>query len=204
MNSILAKIQKNMYYNKNYVVGIDGGTGAGKSTLADSLQCQLKKLGLTIITLHIDDFIHKKSIRYDNSKEEWFCFYNLQWRYDYLTNEMLVPAKANQNLNKNIEIYNKQIDEYKKISLIAKTPYVVILEGIFLQRVELKKFLDYTIFIDVPREERLKRVLCRDTYIGNEREIIDKYERRYFPAEDYYLKEYNPIKIADLVYKITD
>ncbi|KOA19205.1 uridine kinase [Clostridium homopropionicum DSM 5847] len=204
MDSILAEIQKNVYHNKNYVVGIDGGTGAGKSTLVHSLQCQLEKLGLNTITLHIDDFIHKRNVRYDNSKEEWLCFYNLQWRYDYLTNEILIPAKTNQDINKNIEIYNKQIDEYKNISIIAKAPYIVILEGIFLQRKELEKFLDYTIFIDIPRKERLKRILIRDTYIGDAEEIIDKYERRYFPAEDYYIKKYNPMKSDDIIYKISD
>ena len=58
---------------------------------------------------------------------------------------------------------------------------------------------DYMVYIDVPEDERMARLLKRDTYIGNEQQIIDKYENRYFPAERKYFNEYNPEQSADFV-----
>ncbi len=59
--------------------------------------------------------------------------------------------------------------------------------------------MDFTIYLDVPREERLKRVLARDSYIGELEDIKNKYERRYFPAEEKYILDCSPIENADFV-----
>lgn len=54
-------------------------------------------------------------------------------------------------------------------------------------------------YIDISEDVRMSRVLIRDTYIGNEQQIIDKYENRYFPAERKYYNEYHPEQLADFV-----
>ncbi|TCT17169.1 uridine kinase [Natranaerovirga pectinivora] len=199
MDFLISDIQKNLIANKNNIIGIDGGTGAGKSTILTELQLKLESLGLRVIPLSIDDFIHKRAIRYDTSQEEWYCFYKLQWRYNYLINEILAPAKAQEKLDKQIELYDKEKDQYNMVPLNANTPYIILLEGMFLQRNTLKRYFDYISFMDVPKEDRVERVLRRDTYIGNEAEIYNKYESRYFPAEDYYFKRYTPLKKAHSV-----
>ena len=76
---------------------------------------------------------------------------------------------------------------------------IIVVEGIFLQRKGLKSLFDYVIYIDIQKEVRLRRVLKRDTYIGCEKEILDRYENRYFPAEHKYIEECQPCKNADLV-----
>ncbi len=77
--------------------------------------------------------------------------------------------------------------------------FILLLEGIFLQRKEIRGCFDYVIYLDVPREVRLNRVINRDKYIGSSEDIKLKYERRYFPAEDKYIEEYCPIQNADYV-----
>ena len=74
-----------------------------------------------------------------------------------------------------------------------------MIEGVFLQKSELAFFIDYVIFLNVERKLRLNRVLERDTYIGNRKEIEDKYRRRYFPAEDHYAETISPSLRADLI-----
>ena len=54
-------------------------------------------------------------------------------------------------------------------------------------------------WIDIPEEVRLERVLGRDTYIGNDAQITEKYVNRYFPAENYYIETCKPIDRADYV-----
>lgn len=97
---------------KVYVVGIDGLGGAGKSTVSNILKLELENKGYKCYVLHIDDFIHNKHIRYNASKEEWYCYYNIQWRYDYLVKEILLPIKNGGRIDKPIELYDKENDNY--------------------------------------------------------------------------------------------
>jgi len=53
------------------------------------------------------------------------------------------------------------------------------------------------IYIDIPEEIRLERVLDRDGYIGDREQIRAKYENRYFPAERYYTEMCSPAEKAD-------
>ncbi|WNS76303.1 AAA family ATPase [Bacillus sp. DTU_2020_1000418_1_SI_GHA_SEK_038] len=183
--------------NRIFIVGIDGLGGSGKTTFSKSLEKDLRNKGRKTSVLHIDDFIHPKFVRYNDSKSEWECYYNLQWRYDYLISEILMPIRMGHPINKEIELYDKENDKYMNHHLKMDLDTVLIIEGVFLQRAEVRPFLDYVIYIDVPKEERLKRVLKRDFYIGDKPAILAKYEKRYFPAEDKYVSEYNPAKKAD-------
>lgn len=201
MDFLIKKLKDEDISNRVYIIGVDGLGGAGKSTLVNSLKLQLQSENYYSYVLHIDDFIHPKHIRYDLTKEEWDCYYNVQWRYDYLVKEILFPIKSGEIIDKQVEIYNRKNDEYfnQRVNLVHGS--VLILEGIFLQRKELKDYLDFIIYLDVPQEVRLSRVLARDGYIGGLEDIKRKYEKRYFPAEEKYILEYSPIETADFVLK---
>lgn len=199
MKCLLDKLKNTDISKRIYIVGIDGLGGAGKSTLVDSLKSELQNESYNSYILHIDDFIHPKSIRYNDSKEEWYCYYNLQWRYDYLIKEILDPIKRGEKIDKDIEFYDKENDTYIKKHIYIPHNSVLLLEGVFLQRKELKDYLDFVVYLNVPQEIRLDRVLKRDVYIGSANDIKDKYNRRYFPAEDRYILEYSPALNADLV-----
>lgn len=199
--SIVIKEVINLFKTKErervFVLGIDGLGGSGKTTFVQMLIASFKAEGIKTNILHIDDFIYPKSVRYDSSKKEWECYYYLQWRYDYLLKEIFIPIKSGHTIDKQIEIYDKDKDNYYFQHLKLDCDTILIIEGVFLQRIELRPFLDYVVFIDVPKEERLKRVLNRDTYIGDGKAIVAKYENRYFPAEEHYITHYTPAKKAN-------
>ena len=99
------------------------------------------------------------------------------------------------------ELYDKENDSYISAKYCTDKRTVIIIEGIFLQRKELDGVFGLMVYMDVSEEERLKRVLTRDTYIGDDSEIRRKYEDRYFPAERRYVQEYEPAQKADMVIK---
>ncbi|WP_406544671.1 AAA family ATPase [Pseudobutyrivibrio sp.] len=198
---MLEKIKEKLTDGKTVIVGIDGLGGAGKSSISEEIYEELSGENISIEVLHIDDFIHPKNIRYNDNYAEWECYYNLQWRYDYLLENVINPIKKNGKFTGLIELYDKDEDRYEKKSVDIKEGSVVLIEGIFLQREELSQVFDYMIYIDVPESERLKRVLKRDGYIGTVDDIKEKYENRYFPAERHYVNMYSPSKVADYVVK---
>lgn len=184
------------------LVGMDGLGGAGKSTAAEKLKCRLNERDIGVGILHIDDFINPRAVRYNDAYPQWECYYNLQWRYDYLIDEILAPIKTEGSFSKMIELYDKENDSYLKEAFCTSNGGIVIVEGIFLQRKELSGIFECMVYIDVPEKTRLERVLKRDVYIGSAEDIADKYEKRYFPAERKYLSECDPIGSADYILSI--
>ena len=183
------------HVNCSTLIGIDGLGGSGKTMYAYKLQRQLE--GSMI--LHLDDFVHKKEVRYNENYEEWYCYYHLQWRYDYLIQKLLLPLKSGLDVNETIEVYNRETDSYmlRKIEIPVGT--TVIVEGVFLQRPELRPYFETVIYLELDKETRLKRISNRDIYMGNKKEIALKYEQRYFPAEEMYIEQCNPVALADVV-----
>lgn len=180
------------------IIGIDGLGGAGKSTISEKICNEIQNSNIHTILLHIDDFINVREVRYNSAYPEWQCYYDLQWRYEYFS-EIIDQIKSRTNDHIEIKLYDKDNDCYVAQNYDIREKTVVIVEGIFLQRKELYGIFDHMVYIDIPEDKRMARVLKRDTYIGNEQQIIDKYENRYFPAERKYFNEYHPERSADHV-----
>ncbi len=198
INKIIELINENSYTAKTVILGLDGPGGAGKSTLAQSLSDSLSAEGRNTVVFHIDDFIHPRAVRYNDAYPQWEQYYYLQWRYDYFMREVIGKIKAGKPLSP-IELYDKENDTYKLTAFDVPEGSVVIAEGVFLMREELAGAFDSVVYMDVPKETRLQRVLERDGYIGSRDEIQKKYDERYFPAEDYYISTCKPTERADLV-----
>jgi len=192
---IAERIKERYTEGKTLIVGIDGLGGAGKSTVSQKLCGELRK-DYNVTVLHIDDFIHRREVRYNDSFPQWECYYNLQWRYDYLK-DIIIPIRKGKTFDGCIEFYDKDNDIYILSHTNIPSGSIVIIEGIFLQRSELGGMFDFMIYIDIPEEIRLERVLDRDGYIGDRKQIRTKYENRYFPAERYYTEMCSPAEKAD-------
>lgn len=195
---IAEELKKHYQKGKTLLAGIDGLGGAGKSTITEEAAKLLEAEGIHTEIFHIDDFIHPKAIRYNDDYPQWEQYYYLQWRYDHYINAVVKPSRENVTAPP-VELYDKENDKYIVDMRSIPSGSIVITEGIFLQREELKGCFDCMIYIDVPEEERLSRVLRRDGYIGDENAIREKYEKRYFPAERFYAEKYSPEKNADMV-----
>ena len=195
---IVDEIMKRRSHGKTFMVGLDGLGGAGKSTAAEEVKRLLTEKGINAEIFHIDDFIHPKAVRYNDSYPQWEQYYYLQWRYAHFKQSVWAPVKEGRELPP-VELYDKDNDTYVVRGFSLPEGSVVITEGIFLQREELDGIFDLMVYFDVDEKERLRRVLLRDAYIGDETAIREKYENRYFPAERYYSEKYRPAEKADMV-----
>lgn len=93
----------------------------------------------------------------------------------------------------NLPFYDNTSDT-QNIRVINLPPTcLIVIEGVFLQRKEWKDIYDYTLYIDCSREERFSREH------KNVQNNIEKFIKRYWKAEEYYINTEYPEKQANLI-----
>lgn len=177
--------------SQRLVIGIDGLSRSGKTTFAELLGNALKQRGREYSLFHLDEFITKKRERYHTGFEEWYEYYLRQWDVESLTTQLFQKASAASSLT--LSYYNEKRDKHETRKVHLPENGVIIIEGVFLQREEWLPYLDYVIYIDCSKEVRFSRESWRAQMDRN------KFIRRYWKAENFYLNEVNPRNCADKV-----
>lgn len=198
IKQIISSISKNtQQLEGNYIIGIDGYSCGGKTSLTENLR-QWLEVDYPVSIFHIDDHIRTREHRYSTGYEQWYELYHLQWDTAYIKEALLKPLKNNSSQVK-LQYYNKDKDTIIENTSKIIPKSVVIIEGVFLQRSEWRELFDYMIFVHCPREIRFKREIVRSNYKGSIDELVAKYKERYWAAEDYYERIYKPMGTADLI-----
>ncbi|MBN2853025.1 MAG: uridine kinase [Clostridia bacterium] len=176
------------------IIGIAGGTGSGKTTLAKGIK---NAMGDSAILL-AHDFYYRK---YDNlSFEE-----RSQLNYDHpntLETELLIK---HLRLLKNGETIERPVYSFVTHLRLDETikvvpPKVIILEGILLfENKELRDMMDIKVFVDTDSDIRLARRIERDVKERgrNLDSVLSQYRNTVKPMHDQFIEPSK--KYADLI-----
>ena len=167
------------------LVGIDGCGGAGKTTLAE----RLKKLDPSIQIVHMDEFDLPFADRLKLSPDKKPIGGDSDW--PRLEKEVLKPLKENRPAI--FRVYSWDTDRMEGENTVTPGG-IVIVEGVYAIREELSRFYDLKIWIDVPKEIRIKRGLARDGEEARSRWFDD-----WIPMEDRYVAAQKPQLRADII-----
>ncbi|EJQ95888.1 kinase [Bacillus cereus] len=188
-NEIMKVIKE--HKDERFILGIDGLSRSGKTTLVKELEEDMKKSGIPFHIFHIDDYITQRNKRYATGFEEWYEYYNLQWDIEWLQRNFF--WKLQSDIQVQLPFYHDETDicEMKEIQLPLVG--VIIVEGVFLQRKEWRNFFHYMVYLDCSRETRFLRE-SEET-----KKNLPKFQSRYWKAEEYYLEKESPRDLADFV-----
>lgn len=188
---IMKEIHSAIGQNERFVLGIDGLSRAGKTTFVKKLASMLESKKIQNMIIHIDDHIVERKSRYNTGQDEWQEYYYLQWDIESLKEILFEKLSYSNELE--LPFYDHALDrhEYKELNIADKK--VIIVEGIFLLRKEWNSYFDFTVFLDCPREVRFSRESLK-TQLN-----IEKFNKRYWKAEDFYLEKVRPIEKAHLI-----
>ncbi|EJQ13565.1 uridine kinase [Bacillus cereus] len=188
-NDIMKVIQE--HKDERFIIGIDGLSRSGKTTLVKKLEENMKRSGISFHIFHIDDHITERNKRYNTGFAEWYEYYNLQWDIDWLLRNLF--QKLQSDIELELPFYHDETDSCEMKEIHLPLVGVIIVEGVFLQRKEWRDFFHYMVYLDSPREKRFLRE-SEET-----RKKLSKFQNRYWRAEDYYLEMELPKDGADLV-----
>ena len=182
------------------LIGISGGTGSGKSTIAEKLKIHFKNIGAVKI---LSDSYYKNFADL-NLKERSKINYDDPNSVDFelLTNN-LISLKNYKKIKEPIYSY-KSHKRLKKSKIIFPLS-IIILEGLHIFCDErIIDLIDYGIYLDVEEEKRLKRRIDRDIkFRGRSRNEVEK---RYFKmSKPMHNKYIDPSKkYANIILKNND
>lgn len=144
--------------NKPLLIGITGGTGSGKSTVAESICESLPKQNVVII----EQDSYYKDQSHLTPEERIKTNYDHPFAFD---TELLISHLKILIDNKPIEkpLYDFTVHNRRKETQKIEPKDVIILEGILvLDSPEIRKLLDIKIFVDTDADVRIIRRIVRD------------------------------------------
>jgi uridine kinase len=184
----------------NVIVGVSGIDGAGKSTYTDRLAEQLLDRGVRTRKIALDGFFHPKPIRNANS-DQITGYFDESFDFESLIQNILQPVRAHRTVQTELQVRDLVTDKLSSGFFTFEGPGVLIVEGVFLFRRELRPHFDLKIWVDVSFETATDRVVNRprDRRHGDADAIKHRYEERYFAAQRFHLERDNPIEAADMI-----
>ncbi|MCA1058895.1 hypothetical protein LCL96_08110 [Rossellomorea aquimaris] len=179
------------YGRKRFILGIDGLSRSGKTTIVRNLSHHLNKENRPYHIFHLDDHIVERKRRYDTGFEEWYEYFQLQWDVEWLAEHFFRNLNDSEHIL--LPFYQGQLDTHENRTIQLPKNGLIIIEGVFIQRKEWRNFFDKVLYLDCPRTTRFDRESLKT------QQNITKFKNRYWKAEDYYINQYNPEVMADHV-----
>jgi uridine kinase len=186
-------------------VAIDGPDAAGKTTLAGELT-GLLSAHRTVIRASIDGWHHPAERRHQRGSESAEGYYLDSFDHEALIRGLLHPLGPGGNRR-----YLTAAYDFRSGQPVPSAPQsaggaeLLLFDGVFLQREELRGHWDYVIYLHVSPAETLRRALVRDLALfGSAGEVRRRYTRRYLPGQELYRRRADPAGRADAVLDMTD
>ena len=172
-------------------VGIDGVSGAGKTTFADTLA---PHVDAPVVRASFDDFHFPRAIRHARG-EGPDSYYEDTFDVARFRSELLEPFARGEPIRTRIfdHVRDVTVDEPP---LPAPPGAVLLVDGIWLHKPELRDGFDLTIWLEVDRRAALARAIARDG-------MAERYATRYVPAESRYIEEIDPRGLAGIVVELS-
>jgi phosphoglycolate phosphatase-like HAD superfamily hydrolase/uridine kinase len=181
-----------------FVVGVSGIDNSGKTSFAKGLSAFLGERGFRVQRVHLDHFHHPKEVR-RSGEDEIENYLTRTFDFESIAEKILKPAKSGETVRTFLPAYDIDKEAYDDLRLYqVDRDTVLILDGVFLEKPEIRPPIDFQVWLDISFEECLKRARRRDVPRFGE-DFLRKYHSKYIPAQRRYIEEYHPKENADLV-----
>ena len=177
------------------IIGIAGGTGSGKSTVAKEILSQLPDGDIAFLP---QDSYYKDSSHLPMDKRIEINFdHPDSIEFDLLISHIKELKKGNSVQQ---PIYSYITCSRAEETVLIKPAKIIVVEGILIfTDKELRKLMDLKIFVDVDADDRLIRVINRDI-IERGRSVNSVIERYQKVLKPMHLQFIEPTKrYADLI-----
>lgn len=167
---------------KCFVIGIDGNSAAGKTTLS---ACLSELYSCEIV--HMDDFFLPPSLRTSERLEEP----GGNVHYERFAEEVKEGIQSKKTFS--YQIFSCHEMNYVGVRQIPNSEMLIV-EGAYSMRPEFRELYDFKIFMKLPLEIQLQRIRNR-----NGEEMCQTFKDKWIPMENKYFQTFQVKQICDYV-----
>ncbi len=194
------------YRGGRVLLAVDGIDGAGKSVFADGLAEVFAEAGSTVFRSSIDGFHRPRSERYARGRRSPEGFYRDSFDYPTFRRVLIDPFREGwqtaATIGFQLEAFDVSRDAPVESAWVAAPlDAVLIVDGIFLHRPELRDLWDWSVWLEVPYEVAYARMALRD---GSDPDPDAPSNARYRQGQELYLAEADPRHAASAIVDNSD
>ena len=179
------------------LLAVDGVDGAGKSMFADALADRLGRGGHAVFRASIDGFHRPRAQRYARGPDSPEGFYLDSYDYDLFRRVLVEPFRMGGSTGFVTAAFDWSSDTQLQMDWKTGPPdATLIVDGIFLNRPELRGIWNYSIWLDVAVEHAGLPMVARDGIAGR--------GQRYDGGQRLYFAEANPRAVASAIVDNTE
>jgi uridine kinase len=197
---VLADALVAVHPGRRVAVAVDGVDGAGKTVLADQL-AEVIGPARDVVRVSVDGFHRPRAERLAHGRGPR-SFYEDSYDYAAFRRAVLDPFRAGLPVTPAVHDVERDVQvDRPPVDVAADT--LLLVDGIFLQRPELRGAWDAVVFVDVPFEVSVPRGNAR---FGEHHDPDPEAEsnRRYVGGQRLYLARVRPRDCATWVIDNTD
>ncbi|WP_213814043.1 uridine kinase [Glaciihabitans sp. dw_435] len=188
------------YAHGRVVIAIDGPDGAGKSRFADDLARVMGERGAAAFRASIDDFHHPYAEATRAGEFDPAGWYENAYDYDLLKTALISPFRSGGSFV--TAAFDSAEDIPRTLAaLTAPDDAILIVDGVFLNREELRGLWNYSVYLDVDADVALARYSERD---GTSPDADAPLNQRYLGAQALYVAEARPRTTATAIINNAD
>lgn len=195
--AVLAQVHDLASRRGRIAVGVDGPDAGGKSTFSDRLAASLD---VAVLRVSLDDFQRPREERYRRGRFSPEGYFLDSFDHAAARRVLLDPFLAGADAVRTATFDYRSDTSVEGAVAQVPTDAVLIVDGVFLLRPELRSAWTLSVYLHVSGDESLRRGTERD--VGDAVEQL--YRERYVPAQSIYTAEVKPREIADIVLDNTD
>ncbi len=168
------------------LIGLAGGTGSGKTTVAEALRASVPPTDLTLVP---QDAYYRALSEMPYEQRDLINYDEPDAFDTGLLVEHLTALKRGESVQR--PVYDFTRDDRSAATVTLDSAPVIVLEGILvLHFPALRELLDLKVFVDAPPDERFIRRLERDVSERGRsaQSVIRQYRRSVKPMHDLYIE----------------
>ncbi|SBS74581.1 uridine kinase [uncultured Microbacterium sp.] len=192
------------YRGGRILVAVDGEDGAGKTVFADNLAAVFAEDGSAVFRASIDGFHRPRAERYVRGRTSPEGYYRDSYDYATFRRVLVDPFRGGATADAGFQLAVFDVDRDEPVAsewVTAPRDAVLIVDGIFLHRPELRGIWHWSVWLDAPLDIRYERMARRD---GTDPDPAAASNRRYRDGMELYLRDADPRRAAAAIVDNTD
>jgi uridine kinase len=181
------------------LVAITGIDGSGKGWLAAQVARALEAKGVRTGVIGIEPWQNPRTVRLSEAHPgPHFLEHAIRW--DALFGSLIDPLRRARSIQISARLIDTAADRHFLQFYEFRDIDVILLEGIFLLKRELRERYDQAWWIDCPPDAAHRRAVERGQGHRSPEQAMADYERIYLPAQRYHLAVDSPVAAADGIF----